>query len=56
MICFICNGDKEQLLAIDNKELKFKETICFPCVVKTLKEKKQKQKEAEDIIKQMMED
>ena len=41
-ICFICKKDKEQLLAIDNKRLDFKATVCFPCVVLKLKEEKQK--------------
>lgn len=53
MKCFRCEKDKEQLLAIDNKELNFKETICFPCVVKCLKDYKQKQ--IEKLVKNMME-
>ena len=52
MICFRCKKDKEQLLAIDNKELSFKETICFPCVVKCLKDHKRKQ--ADELVKKMM--
>ena len=52
MKCFRCEKDKEQLLAIDNKELKFNETVCFPCVVKCLRDHKKKQ--AEDIVAQIM--
>ena len=46
-VCFICKKDKEQLLAIDNKKIKFKATVCFPCVVIKLKEEKQKQADAQ---------
>ena len=53
MKCFRCEKDKEQLLAIDYKELEFKENICFPCVVKCLKD--YKQKKIEDLVKSMME-
>ena len=53
MECFICKKDKEQLLAIDNKELSFKEVVCFPCVVVKLKAHKKKQ--AEEMMKQIME-
>tara|TARA_R100000152_G_C6713985_1_gene141105 strand:+ start:270 stop:467 length:198 start_codon:yes stop_codon:yes gene_type:complete len=45
--CFICKEDKEQLLAIDNKKIDFKATVCFPCVVSKLKEEKQRQAEAQ---------
>ena len=52
MICFRCEKDKEQLLAIDNKELSFKETVCFPCVVKCLRDYKKSQ--IDDIVGQIM--
>ena len=45
--CFICNKDKEQLLAIDNKRLNFKAIVCFPCVVLKLKEEKDKDAHAQ---------
>ncbi len=53
MKCFRCGKDKEQLLTVDNKELSFCESTCFPCVVKCLKDHKKKQ--AEDIVKSIME-
>jgi len=52
MECFICKEDKEQLLAIDNKKISFKEVVCFPCVVKKLKEEKQRQ--ATELMKEVM--
>tara|TARA_B100000029_G_C17113432_1_gene792363 strand:- start:84 stop:254 length:171 start_codon:yes stop_codon:yes gene_type:complete len=53
MKCFRCEKDKEQLLTVDNKELNFNQSICFPCVVKCLKD--YKQKKAEDMVKSIME-
>ena len=53
MKCLRCEKDKEQLLTIDNKDLNFHESICFPCVVKCLKD--YKQKKVEDVVKSMME-
>tara|TARA_A100001201_G_C4088633_1_gene201340 strand:- start:1412 stop:1609 length:198 start_codon:yes stop_codon:yes gene_type:complete len=42
-VCFRCNEDKEQLLAIDNPRIGFKDTVCFECVVTTLKDYKKMQ-------------
>ena len=53
MKCFRCAKDKEQLLTVDNKEMNFNESICFPCVVKCLKDFKQTQ--AEEIVRKFME-
>lgn len=54
MKCFRCEKDQEQLLTIDNKEMNFNESICFPCVVKCLKDFKQKK--IEKLVKGIMED
>jgi len=54
MKCFRCAKEEEQMLAINNKELGFKETVCFPCVIKSLKDHKKVQ--AEEIMKKIMED
>jgi len=52
MKCFRCNKNKEQLLAVDNEDLNFKESICFPCVVKCLKD--YKEKKATEMMKKIM--
>jgi hypothetical protein len=53
MKCFRCKKDKEQLLTVDNKDLNFKESVCFPCVVKCLRDHKKKQ--ATEMMKKIME-
>ena len=52
-ICYRCKEDKEQLLAVDNPRIGFKDTVCFPCVVECLKD--YKKKEAHRLVKEMME-
>tara|TARA_R100000656_G_C3895949_1_gene117661 strand:+ start:34 stop:201 length:168 start_codon:yes stop_codon:yes gene_type:complete len=51
MNCFRCGKEEEQMMAINNKELGFKEIICFPCIVKCLKDHKEKQ--AWELVKMM---
>ena len=53
MKCFRCKKDKEQLLTVDNKDLNFKESVCFPCVVNCLRDHKKKQ--ATEMMKKIME-
>jgi len=53
MKCFRCNKDKQQLLTIDNKDIPFSESFCFPCVVKCLRDFKKNK--AEEMMKKIME-
>jgi hypothetical protein len=52
MICFRCEKEEEQMMVIDNKELNFKETVCFPCIVRCLKDHKKEQ--AEKLMRQVL--
>ena len=50
MECFRCKKDVEQLLTIDQENLKM--SMCFPCVVKCLRD--YKRKTAEKLMKDVM--